>query len=267
MDTKQQVREAEVRLRHCQAKAKTHSEEERCLKQYKIDVLKIKDSKAQPMFKDTDKILVHRDGVDYQADIGPLMGGGGSLDDILNAPIVKGPTYEVWEDVAGLRMKMSLLEGEGKSNSVFRANTYGYSEFLMRITAQASIDGYIQYKSLNRATRHAHNSYADFSDLKIKAYKTDKTTEATDIYCVARSGYFRAYIKDTTNYPTEREYALELTFTNVNGDSESLWIETKLMTYRAMRREDIDLTEMEELDKALKAKKAQATAKLKKGKN
>ena len=27
-------------------------------------------------FKDTDKILVNRDGVDYQADIGPLMGGG-----------------------------------------------------------------------------------------------------------------------------------------------------------------------------------------------
>ena len=29
-------------------------------------------------FKDTDKILVHRDGVDYQADLGPLMGGGGT---------------------------------------------------------------------------------------------------------------------------------------------------------------------------------------------
>ena len=27
-------------------------------------------------FKETDKILVNRDGVDYQADVGPLMGGG-----------------------------------------------------------------------------------------------------------------------------------------------------------------------------------------------
>ena len=78
MNLKQQVREAEMKLRRCESKAKTHEEQERCLRQYKIDVLKIKEEKqAQPMFKDTDKILVHRDGVDYQADIGPLMGGGG----------------------------------------------------------------------------------------------------------------------------------------------------------------------------------------------
>lgn len=30
-------------------------------------------------FKDTDKILVHRDGVDYQADIGPLSAKDGKL--------------------------------------------------------------------------------------------------------------------------------------------------------------------------------------------
>ena len=77
MNLKQQVREAEMKLRRCESKAKTHEEQERCLRQYKIDVLKIKEEKqVQPMFKDTDKILVHRDGVDYQADIGPLMGGG-----------------------------------------------------------------------------------------------------------------------------------------------------------------------------------------------
>ena len=76
MNLKQQVREAEMKLRLCESKAKTHNEKERCLRQYKIDVLKIKEeeAKAQPMFKDTDKILVHRDGVDYQAAIGPLMG-------------------------------------------------------------------------------------------------------------------------------------------------------------------------------------------------
>ena len=31
-------------------------------------------------YKDTDKILVHRDGVDYQAELGPLLGGGAPID-------------------------------------------------------------------------------------------------------------------------------------------------------------------------------------------
>ena len=80
MNLKQQVREAEMKLRLCESKSKSQDEKERCLKQYKIDVLKIKEeeSQVQPMFKDTDKILVHRDGVDYQAEIGPLLGGGGA---------------------------------------------------------------------------------------------------------------------------------------------------------------------------------------------
>jgi hypothetical protein len=37
-------------------------------------------------FKDTDKILVHRDGVDYQAEVGPLMGGEVKWEDIKEKP-------------------------------------------------------------------------------------------------------------------------------------------------------------------------------------
>ena len=39
-------------------------------------------------FKDTDKILVNRDGVDYQAEVGPLMGGSVQWDDIEGKPCI-----------------------------------------------------------------------------------------------------------------------------------------------------------------------------------
>jgi hypothetical protein len=80
MNIEQQIKEAELKLRLCESNATTKKEEDRCLKQFKIDVLRIKEADVQPMFKDTDKILVHRDGVDYQAELGPLIGGGGGGD-------------------------------------------------------------------------------------------------------------------------------------------------------------------------------------------
>ena len=73
MNVEQQIREAELKLKNCESKSKSHDDQERCLRQYKIDVLKIKEKTEQPRFDETDKILVHRAGVDYQADIGPLI--------------------------------------------------------------------------------------------------------------------------------------------------------------------------------------------------
>ena len=67
MNVEQQIREAETKLRRCEAKAKTHNEQERCLRRYKIDVLKIKEeTQPKPMLEDTDFFLLHRGGVDYK---------------------------------------------------------------------------------------------------------------------------------------------------------------------------------------------------------
>ncbi len=90
MNLKQQVREAEMKLRLCESKAKSNDEKERCLRQYKIDVLKIKEEKdTNPMINDSDFFLVNRRGVDYKIT-------AAKLKDYLNAdPILP------WEDHDG----------------------------------------------------------------------------------------------------------------------------------------------------------------------
>ena len=269
MNLKQQVREAEMKLRRCESKAKTHEEQERCLRQYKIDVLKIKEEKlqAQPMFKDTDKILVHRDGVDYQAELAPLLGGGGAgLDDIINAPVVKEVKYQLWEYFQGSYQSMGLTSGDGESGSTWKAanpkidyyNNYG----------QSSLDGYIEYKTSASLDRpRASNCMAVIDDLVATAYSPDQsevwsgdsaTEEKVEIY--VDQGFFHANALSKTEgimgNPKSVVYLLELKFTNVHGDPETLWVDVHNYNYIAMRREDIDLSEMEALDAEIKAKSA-----------
>ena len=209
-------------------------------------------------FKDTDKILVHRDGADYQAEVGPLLGGGG-IDDLLTVPVIKGPKYEIWEDFGGQRVKMPLLSGDGKSGSEFLAST-GHMQYVRPLEGQQCIDGYIQYASLPNYYATSHNNYLSLSslNLEVKAYSKDKQTVLSgaggDVIVWSRSGHFRAYASTANAFSagTDIEFWLELKFTNVNGDNETLWVDSKALRYRAMRREEIDLSEMEELDQQIK---------------
>ena len=248
-----------MKLRRCESKAKTHEEQERCLRQYKIDVLKLKEEKsqAQPMFKDTDKILVHRDGVDYQAELAPLLGGGGAgLDDIINAPVVKGPKYTIWEDVDGVYTPMTLTEGDGSSGSKFLCTT----TTVMNKT-QVSIDGTIQYKSsMDPDGDYASICMAQVKDLTCVAIENGSPSDKYTSEAMGGGCFHSHVIKKSTSWvgdPVARQYSyiLELTFTNCNGDTDTLQVDVTAFGYVAMRREDIDLREMEALDAEIKEKR------------
>ena len=105
-------------------------------------------------FKDTDKILVNRDGVDYKADIGPLMGGGSgggsqpgdgkltikdsdgtkvgeftanqSGDSVVNLPAVFSGNYNDLTDKPDINNgKLTIKDSDGKSLGDFTANQSG----------------------------------------------------------------------------------------------------------------------------------------------
>jgi hypothetical protein len=209
-------------------------------------------------FKDTDKILVNRDGVDYQADLGPLLGGGGGdpgggnpgdggLDAILNAPVVKGPIYLPHHDKEGEWLPMDLIDGDGRSGSTFNAPGNQY------------LTGSIQYKnSTNIAFDTSQVCIAQFKDL---AATVTQPANSSAVFAYAMGG---GTVHVRGNYASK--IIVRLDFTDVNGDAAHLFITCQNYVYRSMRREAIDLREMEELDAALKLKKSQAIAKLKSSK-
>jgi hypothetical protein len=93
-------------------------------------------------FKDTDKILVNRDGVDYQADIAPLIGGGGGSDSGIEEAPKDGEAYirqsEDWKqlthtaepsnEVKGLMLEVIDVERYGvwgcSADEIVLANNY-----------------------------------------------------------------------------------------------------------------------------------------------
>ena len=93
-------------------------------------------------FKDTDKILVNRDGVDYQADIAPLIGGGGGSDSGIEEAPKDGEAYirqsEDWKqlthtaepsnEVKGLMLEVIDVERYGvwgcSAYEIVLANNY-----------------------------------------------------------------------------------------------------------------------------------------------
>lgn len=229
-------------------------------------------------FKDTDKILVHRDGVDYQADLGPLMGGGGGLDDILNAPIDKTTKYTIWEDIRGVYQPMELIEGDGGTGSKFKA------KYEKNKTDRTTVDGSVQYANSYDPTKtYASINMAMVNDFTIRAVAADGSVnnsdgdvyEGTNVESTALGGsrFHSHYILQEVNnggfapsiWNGYREYILELSFTDIYGDKIELSIQCMNFAYVSMRREDIDLREMEELDRVLKQKKA--AAKNKRGAN
>lgn len=199
--------------------------------------------------KSTDKILVNRGGVDYKTNVGPLMGGGGGgggLDDIINAPLVKGPVYLPHHVVGGEWLPMDLVDGDGKSGSTFNAPGFQY------------LTGAIQYKkSLNPAMQTSEVCIAQFADLVSEIEDTDAADAAPDadidpagvsrqVFTYALGGgtfHVRGNIKTKVK--------IKVSFTDCNGDAAHLFITCQNYVYRSMRREDIDLSEMEALDAAL----------------
>lgn len=224
-------------------------------------------------FKDTDKILVHRDGVDYQADLGPLMGGGAGLDDILNAPVVKDVVYSLWEDNGGNYVSMELKDGDGSNGSTWLSATEPYVDSFGN-DGQNSLEGYIEYATSADIDRlRGANSMAVINDLVITAYSPDLSEDWTasgKLETFSHQGYFNVFAgqksEGWSGNPKSVVYKLKLEFTNVYGEPETLWVDGTAYNYVAMRREDIDLREMEKLDAALKLKKSQTIAKLKSNK-
>lgn len=197
-----------------------------------------------------DLILINRDGVDYQAKVSDLPGGGGGgsgggggggLDDILAAPVVKGPMYHPHHFRGGEWLPMDLVDGDGKSGSTFNAPGFQY------------LTGGIQYKnSTNSSVTTSEVCIAQFANLSVAVddiQDDDATGRQVFVYELPGSmfhvrGNQRAKIK------------IKVDFTDCNGDAAHLFITCQNYVYRSMRREDIDLREMEALDKELKNKKS-----------
>lgn len=205
-----------------------------------------------------DLILVNRDGVDHQAKVSDLPGsGGGGLDDILNAPVVKGPKYIIWEDVKGVYTPMTLSQGDGGDGSTFKAE-----DFDSKYNSQTSIDGTIQYKSsMSPEGDYASISMAQVKNLTSVSLAPDGTPgyEGVEVESVAMGGgCFHSHCIKKDGRPgggrgSHVDYLLELKFVNCNGDTDTLFVDCTTKNYVAMRREDVDLREMEALDAEIKA--------------
>jgi hypothetical protein len=100
------------------------------------------------------------------------------------------------------------------------------------------------------------------NDLVATAYSPDMAEDWTAsgrIQTFAYQGFFHSNAGQETDSdygdPQSVTYKLKLEFTNIYGEPETLWVDATNYNYVAMRREDIDLREMEALDAEIKASK------------
>ena len=185
---------------------------------------------------------------------------GGGLDDILNAPVVTEIKYQLWEDATGSYAPMELIDGDGGNGSTWKAATPRLQEGYLGQQGQVSIDAFIQYaSSTNPNQTYVSSCMASVDNLEVKAVAlNDPSQDYSDrISTSAEHGFFHShgFLKGGQYQPDTTDYTLVLTFDNIHGEEETLYVNVQLLVYVAMRREDIDLREMEALDAEIKAGK------------
>ena len=97
---------------------------------------------------------------------------------------------------------------------------------------------------------------ASVDNLSVEAVDlNDSSISFSDrISTFAEQGYFHSHgtMKGGNYQPDTTDYKLVLTFDDIHGEQQTLYVQVSLLVYIAMRREDIDLREMEALDAELK---------------